>query len=81
MWKAAHNAESRVIIPCACEVSGPNIYIFKSSGNYGFFFLNFWSFSRGVSVCRSSGSALSLRGAWSFPKRPLPKGEKEEVRV
>ena len=30
---------------------------------------------------RSRGPALSLRGAWSFPKRPLPKGEKEAVRV
>ena len=26
---------------------------------------------------RSWGPALSLRGAWSFPKRPLPKGEKK----
>lgn len=25
---------------------------------------------------RSWGQALSLRGAWSFPKRPLPKGKK-----
>lgn len=55
------------------------IYTFKeSSGNYGFlvFLFYFWSFSRGVSVWRGWGPAPSLRGAWSFPKRPLPKGKK-----
>lgn len=30
---------------------------------------------------RSWGPAPSLGGAWSFPKRPLPKGEKEAVRA
>lgn len=57
MWKAAHNAESRVIIHVHVRLVA-RIYIFKkSSGNYVVFFLIFGALVE-ESLCGEAGGRL-----------------------